>query len=332
MGEGTKSHGEEGNTLDVLVMGSLLVELVPAESGQALVAMERLIPTASGAAANFAQALAALGVRVGLFTRVGDDELGEWLRRQLARGGIDTQAVLATAGQLTPVSFASADLQGGKTFTFYRFPGCSDPMGTVSRETLEAVGLSRARLFDFTEAVVRPPRVREVALEAARRCREAGGKVVYAANYRPQSWEAPVPEQIEVQREAIARADLALMNEEEYELIFGGEEGAEAPGTGRVLVVTAGERGGWVQEGETRQAFAAYPVGVQYDVGAGDSFHAGYVAAWLEGKTPGEAADFAAACAALKISRPASAPPPRREEITAFQDRTRGTFQGGSGV
>ena len=306
------------HSLDVLVMGSLLVELVPAESGQALVDMTRLIPTASGAAANFAQALAALGPRVGMFTRVGDDELGAWLRRRLERGGIDTQTVLATPGQLTPVSFASADLLGGKQFTFYRFPGYSDPMGAVSAASLEAASLTRARLFDFTEAVVRPRQVREVAFRAARWCREAGGTVVYAVNYRPQSWDLSLPEIAAVQREAISLAHIALMNEEEYQVIFGEGAGPAGVGGGTTLVVTAGDRGGWVQEGGRRRPFAPCPVAVQYDVGAGDSFHAGYVAAYLEGRPPAEAARFAAACAALKISRPAGAPPPSREEVLAF--------------
>jgi sugar/nucleoside kinase (ribokinase family) len=272
----------------------------------------------SGAAANFALALAALGVRVGLLTRVGEDELGQWLLRRLEQAGVDTTAAACVPGQLTPVSFASADLRGGKRFTFYRFPGYCDPMGALSPIALDRATLQRTRLFDFSEAVIRSEQLRATALQAARWCREAGGRVVYAVNYRPQSWPLPAPQIAALQREAIAHADVALMNEEEYHLIFG-DEPAPFPGPGGpVLIVTAGERGGWTLAGATRAPFAAWPVPVQYDVGAGDSFHAGYVAAWLEGQPPAAAVRFAAACAALKITRPASAPPPRRAEVEAF--------------
>lgn len=93
----------------VLVMGSLFVELVPDPEGRSLLHMKRLVPTAAGAAANFARALAALEVPVGILTRVGNDELGGWLRRQLEEGGIEAEAVLSAAGELTPVSFAWVD-------------------------------------------------------------------------------------------------------------------------------------------------------------------------------------------------------------------------------
>ncbi len=303
--------------LDVLVMGSLFVELVPDEAGASLVNMNRLIPTASGAAANFALALAALGPHVGLLARVGDDELGEWLRRQLEQAGIDMEATLATPGQFTPVSFAWADLCGGKQFTFYRFPGLCDPLGALSPASLDRPALARARLFDFTEAVVRRPGVREVAFQAAGWCRDAGTAVIYAVNYRPQSWDLSLPEIAAVQRQAISFADVALMNEEEHQLIFG-DHPAHLSST--ILVVTAGDRGGWVQQGHDRWPFAARAVQVQYDVGAGDSFHAGYVAAYLENRPPLEAAHFAAACAALKVSQPPAACPATRAQVVAFME------------
>lgn len=311
------SGGKESGT--VLVMGSLFVELVPEPQGQCLVHMERLVPTAAGAAANFARALAALGMRVGMLSRVGEDELGQWLRRQLEERGIEAGAVLSAPGELTPVSFAWADQQGGKVFVFYRFPGYCDPLGTFSPTDLPQGVISQARAFDFTEAVVRTPRVRAVAFAAAECARQAGVPVAYAVNYRPQLWAVAEKEMRAVQREAIARADVTLMNEEEYGLIFPPGEKWQAR-ENQILVVTAGEKGGWVETERWREWFRAFPVEVQYDVGAGDSFHAGFLAAYLQGEAPLRAARFGAACAALKISRPASSPPPTRAEIEAFMN------------
>ncbi|HEY3398411.1 MAG TPA: sugar kinase [Armatimonadota bacterium] len=310
--------------LDVLVLGSLFVELTPEQPGQPLSQAQRLIPTASGAAANFAQVLAALGARVGMLTRVGDDEMGRWLRDQLSAAGLDTSAILTTAAELTPVSFASADLCGGKQFFFYRFPGWSDPLATFSPADLSHDQVTGARLFDFTEAVIRSEGVRASAFQAARWCREAGRQVAYAINYRPQSWACPPPEMIEAQRQACALADLVFMNEEESQLLFGPDVCIEkvmqsyTDSAGTIFVITAGERGGWVCQGGSREPFTAPQVTVQYDVGAGDTFHAAFVAAHLAGQSPRVSAAFAAACAALKISRPASAPPPTWEETIRF--------------
>jgi sugar/nucleoside kinase (ribokinase family) len=309
---------DSGESLDVLVMGTLLAELVPQGASPALVDMTHLLPTASGAAANFALALAALGPRVGLLSRVGDDELGQWVKRQLERAGVDVTEIEAVPGQLTPLSLAWADLRGGKCFSFYRFPGCSDPLATLSPTAITPAGVRRARVFDFTEGVVRSEGLRATAFQAARWCRETGGRVVYAVNYRPQAWRLPWDEMAAVQRAAIALADVALMNEDEYALLFaqaGAELPADWPG---LLLVTAGERGGWWQQAGARESWTPRAVTVRYDVGAGDTFHAGYVAAYLQGLPPAEAARFAAGCAALKISQPPSAPPPTREQVEAF--------------
>jgi len=321
--EDTTCRQDNAPEIDALVMGSLFMELTPAQAGRPLLEMETLIPTASGAAANSAAALAALGIQAGILARVGADELGQWLVRQMHEKGIDTSAVIATDDQLTPLSVASADLRGGKRFLFYRFPRLCDPLAALALTELSPQAITRARLFDFTEAVVRSPKVRQVAFQAARWAQEAGRQVVYAVNYRAEAWSGSVEQMRTVQREAIALAGVVMMNEEEYQLIYPQENADNLrqlrPELGdRILLVTAGEEGGYLYyQGEVRP-FAAYDVEVQYDVGAGDSFHAGFVAAYLEGKNVQQAAQFAAACAALKISRPASSPPPTRDEVLLF--------------
>ncbi len=52
-----------------------------------------------------------------------------------------------------------------------------------------------------------------------------------------------------------------------------------------------------------------------YDIGAGDTFHAGLLAALLGGMSPAEAARFASAAAALRISRAATEPNPTYDEV-----------------
>jgi len=91
--------------LDLIVIGSALVELTPQRAGRPLAEAERFVPLPSGAAANFAIALAALGAQVGFMSRVGADELGGWLVARLGACGISTELIKPVPGQLTPVSF-----------------------------------------------------------------------------------------------------------------------------------------------------------------------------------------------------------------------------------
>jgi fructokinase len=305
----------------VLVIGSAMVEITPAEMGRPLSDVEAMVPLPSGSAANFAGVLASLGVRVALMARVGDDELGQWLIDRLGRRGIATDFILPVQGQSTPVSFAWMDRQGEKTFYFYRFPGFSDPMATLSSNEITAEQVTAGRIFDFTEAAVRNEPLRSAALRAARLAAEEGCEVCYAVNYRPAAWLGQSEEQIvAVQREACGCADIVLMNREEAEIITGSadvEQAArEVAAVGpSMVVITAGENGATVfAEGEAAH-IPARGVEVVYDIGAGDTFHAGLLAAHLAGMHPASATRFASDTAALRISRAAESPNPTFDEV-----------------
>lgn len=307
--------------LDVVVMGSCLVEITPAQMGQSLAEVDQMVPLPSGAAANFAGVLAALGVSVGLISRVGDDELGRWLSARLAQRGIDTKFIKPVAGQMTPVSFAWMDRTGAKTFYFYRFPGHTDPMGTLTPEELDPAQVTAGRIFDFTEATVRNEPLRSAALQAAEWARAAGREVCYAVNYRPASWRGQSPQEIvAVQRSACAAADIVLMNREEALLIAGMPETQSAIALlaelgPKLILVTDGERGAMLWADGQLSHVPARRVPVVYDIGAGDTFHAGLLTARLWGMDPPTAARFASDAAALRISRDATAPNPTFEEV-----------------
>jgi sugar/nucleoside kinase (ribokinase family) len=315
------AEGDAVAEIDVLVVGSAMVEITPAEMGQPLADVDTMVPLPSGSAANFAAVLAALDVDVALMTRVGDDELGRWLIDRLRARGIGTEFVSPVSDQRTPVSFAWMDQQGEKTFYFYRFPGFSDPMATLKPEEITADQVGVARAYDFTEAAIRNEPLRSAALRGARLARKAGREVCYAVNYRPSAWLGQTEEQIvQVQQDAFAHADIALMNREEAEFVTGLGNPEEA---GRfiadlgpaVVVITAGDRGATlVADGETARV-PAREVEVAYDIGAGDTFHAGLLAAHLRGMSARKAARFASDAAALRISRSAQEPNPSFSEV-----------------
>lgn len=309
---------------DVVVIGSALVEITPAQMGRSLAEVETMVPLPSGAAANFAGVLAGLGVRVALLSRVGADELGQWLVRRLGERGIATDFIAATPGQMTAVSFAWMDQDGAKTFYFYRFPGLCDPMAALTRDQIDPAQVAAGRLFDFTEATIRNEPLRSAALYAAEQARAHGRAVCYAMNYRPESWRGQTEEQIiAVQRQACAHADIVLMNADEAAFVTALDDPARAALTVAALgpetvVVTMGEDGSLVCHDGAVTEVPPRRVPVVYDIGAGDAFHAGFVAAHLAGMDPPRAARFASDTAALRISRPASAPGPTWDEVAAL--------------
>jgi sugar/nucleoside kinase (ribokinase family) len=129
-----------------------------------------------------------------------------------------------------------------------------------------------------------------------------------------------------VQRYALALADIALMNAEESALLSGISDPNDAARRlvtlgPSVVVITSGSEGATVAVNGEVTRVPAVPVDVVFDIGAGDSFHAGFLAAWHPGGDPVAAARFSAHAAALKISRePLPELLPTRDEVVAVME------------
>lgn len=315
-------RGPRGN-LDVLTLGMMMGEVAPPQAGAGFGDGRGLVLFPSGSATIFALALARLGARVGLLSRIGDDDLGQWMRDRVQAAGIDTAGVAIVAEQLTPLVLASVDRAGRKTFSFYRFAGRSDPLATLRAEDVADDLLRRARVFDFGEASLRSAGLRAETLALARRARELGLAVCYAPNYRAAGWAGGAAEAAVEQRQALALADVALMNAEEGALLSGLAEPDAAARRllalgPRVVVITVGSEGAVVATAAQTTRIPAIPVDVVFDIGAGDTFHAGFLAAWAPGDDAVAAARFAAHAAALKIGRaPLPELLPTRDEVLA---------------
>ena len=214
--------------LDVLTLGMMMGEVAPPRAGAGFGDGRGLVLFPSGSMTIFALALARLGARVGLLSRVGDDDLGRWMRERVEAAGIDTEGVSTVAGQLTPLALASVDTAGEKTFSYYRFAGISDPLATLRAGDVADATLRRARIFDFGEASLRSPLMRAETLALARRARSLGLAVCYTPNYRVSAWSGGTAEAATVQRHALTLADVALMNAEESELLSGVSDPASA--------------------------------------------------------------------------------------------------------
>jgi fructokinase len=294
--------------LDVLTLGMMMGEVAPPRAGAGFGDGRGLVLFPSGSTTIFALALARLGTRVGLLSRVGDDDLGHWMRARVEEAGIDTDGVAVVGGQLTPLALASVDPTGSKSFSYYRFAGISDPLAMLRAAEVPDTAMRRARVFDFGEASLRSPRMRAETLTLAQRARDLGLAVCYTPNYRASAWSDGAAEAAEVQRLALALADVTLMNAEESALLSGSSDPNDAArrivAVGpSVVVITSGSGGAIVATNGALTSIPAVPVDVVFDIGAGDSFHAGFLAAWRPGGDPIAAARFATHAAALKISR-----------------------------
>jgi len=295
--------------LDVVALGSALVEFTPRRRHIRIGAATSYVKYPSGATLISVLCLSKLGVRVGLISKVGDDEFGEWILSVLDRMGVDTSYCKVADGCRTGLSFCQVYENGRKDYILYRFPEYSRPEFALTPEDIDPHYIKETRIFDFSEASVRLHPVREAAFKAVEIARECGKKVFYEVNLRRGAWVEKVERIREVQRQTIELADVILLNTEEAKFISNCNNLKDAVSRllsfgPKVVTVTMGDKGCMVATTEERFEIPAYKVQVVYDVGAGDGFHAGFLAGYLSGWSIEKVGKFANATAAIKIMKP----------------------------
>jgi fructokinase len=252
-------------------LGDAVVDLLPEEDG-----LLRMCP--GGAPANVAVALARLGVSSGFIGRVGDDPMGKMVSKTLADEGVDISCLSFDPQQRTSTVLVSLDEAGEREFTFLVQPSADQFLATEHLPEFQA-----EQWLQLSSIALVAERCRQTAIEAAKRCRAAGGWVFFDLNLRPMLWSSP--EQMREQIQAfLVYCDVVKFSEEEALWLSGCADLAQARDYLQTqltipLILSLGEQGSQlVFAGET-QAVAAKPVAKVVDTtGAGDAFVGGVLA------------------------------------------------------
>ena len=83
--------GAQAETLDVITIGRASVDLYGQQIGSRLEDIASFAKSVGGCPANIAIGTARLGLKSALITRVGDEQMGRFIREQLAREGVATR-------------------------------------------------------------------------------------------------------------------------------------------------------------------------------------------------------------------------------------------------
>jgi sugar/nucleoside kinase (ribokinase family) len=127
-------------------------------------------------------------------------------------------------------------------------------------------------------------------------CRQRGARRISAGTYPCMVADDP-----EAVREVFALADISFMNEIEAEQLFG-SVGEATTEPGKLLFVTMGDRGVWVNQGQGRTHLPAERVEVLDPTGAGDTFCGATLAGLARGDHPVMAAMRGVSLAAHMIT------------------------------
>jgi sugar/nucleoside kinase (ribokinase family) len=252
--------------------------------------------TLGSSSAIVAHNLAALGVSVGFITRLGDDALGSIALERLAERGVDLTCVKRVSGGTSTGVTILLDHEGKRHILTY--PGTMSEMAATD---LDMAYLASGRHFHlsslFLHKALQPdlPRI-------CRQLKAEGLTLSLDTNDDPQDrWGGAL-------EDLLGMVDIFLPNEDEACRISGKpdpESAIEALAKRVPLVaVKCGKRGALVQASNLRWLLPAASVAPIDTVGAGDSFDAGFLAAYLRGEAPDACAAFGNRAAALSTLRP----------------------------
>jgi 5-dehydro-2-deoxygluconokinase len=332
------SAGERTADLDVIAIGRASVDLYGQQIGARLEDAASFAKSVGGCPANIAIGTARLGLRSALLTRVGDEQFGRFIREQLGREGVSTDGIITDPERLTALAILS--VQDDKSFPllFYR-ENCADM--ALCEDDVAADLIGRARAVVVTGTHFSRPGTEAVQRKAMRLMREAGGKVVFDIDYRPNLWGlaghadgdnryvASVAVSATM-KSVLAACDLIVGTEEEVLVASGESELPAALKTIRahsqaVIVLKRGPMGCVVYDDaipdDLEQGIVGrgFPIEVYNVLGAGDAFMSGFLRGWLRGEPLETAATWANACGAFAVSRLLCAPEiPTFEELQFF--------------
>jgi sulfofructose kinase len=254
-----------------------------------------------GCAGNASVAIARLGGKSWLATRLADDLTGDRIVADLAVEGVETGFAHRTAGLRSPVSAILVDAAGERMVISY-----SDPAMPVATDWLPK------SLPDGAGAVLADTRWGEGALAALELARAAGVPGVLDADRKP-----PHPDLVGTASHVAfsAQALRELSGEDDPRLGLA----RVARGATTWLAVTLGKEGVLFVEDGTIAHIPAFVVETVDTLGAGDVWHGAFALALAEGRGARPAIRFASAAAAIKCTRfGGRAGAPRRAEVDEF--------------
>jgi 5-dehydro-2-deoxygluconokinase len=330
-----------GHRLDVITLGRSSVDLYGVEAGADLRDVDLFRKAVGGCPANIAIGTARLGLKSALITRVGNEQLGGFIREQLVREGVDIDAIVTDPDRLTAlVLLAIVDRQTAPHI-FYR-TDCADM--ALCEDDIDPAFVARARTLVVTGTHFSTETVSRASWKAIRAAKTAGVKVVFDVDFRPSLWglaeasegaaRLAIAPQVRDKLVAVIReSDVVVGTEEEFCSATGEADIASALRiarnlSGGILVCKRGARGCDIYPGrdddlEKPVTGTGFQVKVLNTVGAGDAFMSGFLRGWLGGANWETTATYANACGAIAVSRLlCSTAYPTWPELTAFIEQS----------
>ncbi|SRR5579883_1663520 len=319
--------------IDLICMGRVAVDLYAEQIHSPLSEVQTFRKYLGGCPGNIAVGTSRLGLKSMLFSCVGKDEMGQFLKNTLQKEGVSTDLLYETDQHLTGLVLLGICPPSHFPLMFYR-KDCADMQLQPSH--IKPTLLQQAKAILITGTGLSTASMENTTHETVKLAKEMGTAVIFDLDYRPVLWGLTAAGDGETRYQSsqvvtqhyqkiLSYCDLIVGTEEEIKIAAGVDNIQHAipiiqQFSNAPIVMKKGEKGCQVYlEKNPPLSSRSFPVEVLNVLGAGDAFLSGLLRGLLRGESWETAIEWANANGALVVTRHGCAPAmPYFDELQEF--------------
>lgn len=257
----------------ILCIGEALIDMICTDKGSTLAAGENFLKKPGGAPTNVAAAIGALGGKVSLAAKVGNDPFGQQLQQVMQDFGVNTRYMLVDESHFTTMAFVSLMLDGERDFVFSR--GAD---GQFNLKDLEAIDPDDFGIIHFGSATgFLPGPLQEAYKNLLQQAQHKNIFTSFDPNYRHLLFKNNSQSFIDQSWFFLQHCNFFKVSDEEA-LLLTGEPSVEAAAahflryTAAIFAITLGKHGTMLGINGATHIVPSIPVTPMDTTGAGDAF------------------------------------------------------------
>jgi len=286
--------------MDVVGIGETMVLFSP-ESNGAIRYARKFSSRCAGAETNTLIGLSRLGHKTGWISKIGKDELGEFIINAIRGEGVDTSMVIHDSCAPTGIFFKGVVNEKDVRMYYYRKGSAASK---ITCDDIDKQYISKAKYLYVTGIT---PALSQSCYDsifyAIKIAKENGVKVVFDPNIRYKLWDSNYARETILKLSSMA--DIVLPGLSEGRFIFGNKNYESIArdfinnGASQVIV-KLGEKGAFYISGDDHGLVPGVKIKNVVDpVGAGDGFSAGVLSGLLDGLSLRESVTIGCAIGAI---------------------------------